>query len=265
MPPDETWIEFMPYSSGLMKWRTMRKLIVAFVMILTLACSTPVFLSQPTDLANPSAVPTPAFVPITLPTETPLIIPTDATESPPESAFPLPYNENIMINLATAACTARWTNNLASLPCPGDTRSQENGAVEILDQIRILDQKTVRNHTLLTIPGYGSNGGGIFGRYPVYQVESDKTHFMAGLTCTNLPCQADFGLAYYDQAGNYHDLISWKVDSARFSKENRLWEDVDYDLSSFLGQSIELVLVVRNSPNQRVEALWIEPMIYLKY
>ena len=29
--------------------------------------------------------------------------------------------------------------------------------------------------------------------------------------------------------------------------------------------SIELVLVVRNPANQRIEALWIEPMIYLKY
>jgi hypothetical protein len=262
---EKTWIEFRPCPSGLMKWRTMRKLIVAFFIFLTLACSVPLFLSQPTDLANPSPARTPTFVPVALPTETPLIIPTDTTESRSESAFPLPYNENIMISLATVACTARWSNNLAKLPCPGGTLSQENGAIDVLDQTRILNEKTVRNHTLLTIPGYGSNGGGIFGRYPAYKVESGKTHFMAGLTCVSFPCQADFGLAYYDQARNYHDLVTWKVDSASFSAKNGFWEVVDYDLSSFVGQSIELVLVVRNLPNQRVEALWIEPMIYLKY
>jgi hypothetical protein len=81
----------------------------------------------------------------------------------------------------------------------------------------------------------------------------------------SFPCQADFGLGFYDNAGKYEELITWNVNSSEFSEVDGFWKEVDYDLATFLGQSIELVLFVRNQPNQRVEALWIEPIIYLKY
>jgi D-lyxose ketol-isomerase len=60
--------------------------------------------------------------------------------------------------------------------------------------------------------------------------------------------------------------LTWSnVNSDRFSEGYGQWDLVDYDLSRFLGQSIELVFVVRNPPNAQAEALWAEPMIYLKY
>ncbi len=253
----------------------MKKTILIIIPLLMLACSVPVLSGQP--VAPTAILPNVIFVASptpNIPTPTaPLPAPTVAEpESPPaattegrsEAGIPLPYNENIVINLVMWACDARWSNNLAYFSCPGD-RSATDGAVISLEQPSFPNGMIIRNRTLLTVPGYGSNGAGIFGRYPAYTIESDKTHFMAGLTCLSFPCQADFGLGYYDQTGNYHDLITWKVDSARFSEEYGFWEDVDYDLSSFVGQTIELVLVVRNLPNQKVEALWIEPMIYLKY
>jgi len=252
----------------------MRKSFIIAISVLMLACNTRVLSGQ---TATPAvtllkdisvASPTP-----NIPLEPPIPVsatieqiaqPSETEERRSEVKIPLPYNENIMINLVTSACDAHWSNNLAFFSCPGD-RSAVDGAVISLDQPSFPNGMIIRNRTLLTIPGYGSNGGGIFGRYPAYTIESDKTHFMAGLTCLNFPCQADFGLGYYDQVGKYHDLVTWKVDSTHFSEENGQWELADYDLAPFLGQSIDLVLVVRNPPNTRVEALWVEPMIYLKY
>ena len=246
----------------------MKKLLLAAVTVLMLACTTPVFLRQPAPIPNqiPASPPTNTPVPIptaVLATAEP-ISPSPTAEARSEAGIPLPYNENILINLARAACKARWSNNLAYLPCPGD-RSAVDGAVLSLEQPSFPNGMVIRNRTLLTIPGYGSNGGGIFGRYPALLVVNENTHFRAGLTCLSSPCQAEFGLGYYDQAGKYYDLTTWEVDSARFTEDYGHWDEVDYDLSPFLGQRIELVLIVRNPPHTRVEALWVEPMIYLKY
>lgn len=248
----------------------MKKAFLFFTLLLTLACSTPVAFRQPTATNPAEPSPVASLVPPAAPAE-PLITPesilpppTATHEGRSEAGIPLPYNENILISLADSACEARWSNNLTHFSCPGD-RSAIDGAALFLDQPSFSYGKVIRNKTLLTIPGYGSNGSGIFGHYPARLIEHEKTHFMAGLTCLSLPCQAEFGLGYYDQAGKYYDLISWQVDSERFTEEYGPWDEVDYDLSPFLNQTIELVLVVRNLPNTRVEALWVEPMLYLKY
>lgn len=132
------------------------------------------------------------------------------------------------------------------------------GSISRLNSPTLHGDVTLSNRALLAIPGYKDKNTGIFGRYPAYKVENRNTYFLSAVTCLQSSCNADFSLSYYAEDNKLHEINTWKV------SPGQPWVKIDQDLSSLYGQTVNFVLTVRNVNQTRVEALWVEPLIYLK-
>ncbi len=149
--------------------------------------------------------------------------------------------DNVALDFAALTCSAVWSNNAYYLPCPGHLDEIEQGYVEYSDHGVAEGMKSVVAPLISMLPGQGDgNGIGLFGRYPALMIYPGDT-FRVTLTCHQYsPCNAEFALEYYDQNGTYRD-----TDWSWMHQEGDGFIDISVDLSSLAGQSVELMLVMR--------------------
>lgn len=157
-------------------------------------------------------------------------------------------------DLALSACDALWRSNTAALGCPGSV-TDNNGSVVLLNQ-PYLESRLESQPALWTRPNLDANGR-ILGQYPVYSVRSGD-RFRAELGCLrdSPGCNITFTLAYRTADGMVYNLGSWQE-----AYDGRT-TNVDIDLSSLSGNSIQLLLGVQNigvAPNPN--AFWLAPRI----
>jgi len=184
------------------------------------------------------------------------------TAAPQPTATPhFQLNDNgrtVVFDFTMRLCEATWMNSVKSdLPCPGDINNPYNGYVGLLSGI---DQGLDVDFPMILMMPASRDAGGIFGRYPKFQVDPND-EFRASLVCrTNSNCNVEFTLAYYDANGKYQEIFPIEYyRQAAGPPINIVWP-----LNGLDGQTVEFVLVVRaayQSDPLAAWALWISPRI----
>lgn len=220
------------------------------LLVLLTACgvSTP----APVSPSSTPMPPTEAFTPI--PTFT------SAPQPTPTPLFQLNDDgKTVVYDFTSRVCEAKWVNSVdpKALPCPGDINNPGYGYVGLLSGS---DQGLDAGFAMILTMPASQNAGGIFGRFPKFQV-GPNDEFRTSLACrSNSACEVEFTLAYYDANGKYQEnypIITYRqgVDSPI----NSVWS-----LSGLSGQTVEFVLAVRakyqSDPNA-AWGLWISPRI----
>jgi hypothetical protein len=198
-----------------------------------------------------------------LPTDTATPEPT-STPTPQVLEVPTPDPSTVVLDFVSTMCTARWSNNGEYLICPGDPNDTGTGYVDRLDGTIISGDILVEAPSLITIPAY-ENLAGIFGHYPALEVwEGDTFHAILACQPSDIPCNVDFGLSYFDSNGGFHDL-SPQLGPSPFSDHDApsgVYTEVEVDLSALAGQTVEFTLVVRTGGDRtRYDPIWISPYI----
>lgn len=219
--------------------------LLSFFLIFILACS---FAATP---------PTPTAIPIPL-TQTPQI-PTPIL--PTSTIMPTPPASlgTIALDFVALLCDAQWMNGAQHLTaCPPANADHSGGYAAVIDPTT--EGLPANTPVILAFPGTYS--AAIFLRYPTITVHAGD-HFRATLRCSgplNPNCDVQFALEYYDAQGKYHSpFMQWNYNPSMPDVQ------VDADLSSLAGQSVDLVLSLRpenGSSAQDDGALWIAPHIY---
>ncbi|MBT3338634.1 MAG: hypothetical protein HN855_13755 [Anaerolineae bacterium] len=209
----------------------------------------------------PSDVPTASATPATTATllSPPSVLPSAvATLLPPTSAPTPTVVENIIIDFVVSACEAEWSNNAYHLPCPGHLEETKQGYVEYTDHTVAEGMTSIEAPMLVALPGQGNGSGiGLFGRYPVQLIYPGDV-FQATIACQgDSPCNTEFALEYFDASGVYHDTDwSWQ------HQVGDGLEKISVDLSSLAGQSVSLMLVMRDQKGTSGNWLvWIQPRV----
>lgn len=158
-------------------------------------------------------------------------------------------------DLANNYCAATWVTGAGTLPCPG-TSSDANGFVIRVDNPTLQDNVLLSGRALETHPQFVDNSA-ISGRFPPLDIQSGY-HFKARLGCLNggAACDVIFQLNYRIGSGSLQNLGTWSMKYADSPK------DVDVDLSTLAGQSVDLILAVAsNGPSNQDWAVWFKPVV----
>jgi len=244
----------------------MPRLGVCLAAILFLSACTPTLATPAVTISTATVVPASLAPTASIPPASPTALPATSipTPSDPPLALPSAYHLNlppadqIRYDFFDHLCEAKWSNGAHFLNCPGNI-TDPNGSASPVNAQTVLPFAT-DNKALLTIPAYGNNNSSIFGHYPAYTVQAGDT-FKAALTVAfdkNEDCAVAFGLGYYDSQQQYHDLTEWSIDPVNALQE------VDYDLATLNGQTVDFSLAVRYQGHDSCEALWVAPLIYTK-
>ena len=157
-------------------------------------------------------------------------------------------------NMATAYCDAEWVSGAGSLSCPGSSGDAE-GFVIRNDDPTLQDGTALSGVALETHPEWVDNGV-ITGKFPSFEIQ-DGDHFKAKIGCLQggNSCNVEFQLNYRD-GGGLHNLAKWNMAYGDAPK------DVDVDLSSLDGESIQLVLAVTAKGSSSQDwAIWYWPRV----
>ncbi len=235
------------------------KLNISFILILSLLFLAACGLSTPTETQPPPATVPPTDT--TPPTLTAIPSPTPKTVPANRGSF-LPHPLEEAYNFVEHACEARWTNNGADLPCPGDLADILPGYVGLEDLASLYAFPVP---ALLTIPAQANSGfGGVFGHYPAFTVQAGD-RFRAILACSPEAlvesCDLEFALEYYDGSGTYVPAMDTNTRWYLGFDDQPL--NLDLDLSFLAGQTVEFLLVVRDNGDPAGDyALWGNPHIW---
>ena len=187
---------------------------------------------------------------------------TSASLAPTAIASPTPRfqfddgQRSVAYDFTAHLCDAKWLNSAdpKSLPCPGSLDNSAKGYIGLLSGI---EQGLASDFVMILAKPANDGAGGIFGRYPAFQVLA-ADEFRASLTCrTNLPCAVEFSLGYYDENGEYvepYPAVSYhgSGDVINFV----------LPLHGLANKTVEFVLVVRNIGDPASAwALWVAPRI----
>ena len=194
-----------------------------------------------------------------------IVVPTgteaDATDIPEPSATPTPVPE-VFYNFLASACEAEWTNNGQTLECPGEQwHIIGPGYVGVLEDAVVEGDVQLDEPVLLTHPSNNQTYYGIFGAYPPITIQ-EGDEFRATIGCLYgveaESCDADFALEYYDEAGEYvNPGLQWHV-----VYDGQMTE-VSADLSFLAGQTVQLILVVRDNGEPFGDyAVWVFPTLW---
>jgi hypothetical protein len=201
----------------------------------------------------------PVFVQIQVvtPTLTPTITPT-RTITPTITITPTVTNTattGMIYNFANSMCNAQWRSQSGVLPCPGST-GDAKGYVQILQNPKLENGQTENNPVMLTFPD-NTKTGAITGTYPAIPVQPGY-RFQASIGCVQgaTQCSVIYQVNYVVNNGQPTNL-------GQFSHTyNSSTQNVDIDLSSLQGQSIQIVLVVlANGNSEGDQAVWDNPRI----
>ncbi len=231
-----------------MQKKTIGLLLAAMLSISLAACTIP------------SGTPTPLPTNTVEPTGLPAATATTAPPTPTAAALdvPPPKPGTVVLDFVSLVCSAQWSNNANYLPCPGDLSELQGGYVAYSDHTVAEGMVSVEAPLLIAHPSEGyPEGLGLFGRYPAFTIFPGDA-FHATLACQgDSPCDVEYALEYFDADGTYHaSQWKWRHRAADGPTE------VSADLSALAGQTVELMLVIRekNTP-QDSWVLWIQPYV----
>ncbi len=153
-------------------------------------------------------------------------------------------------------CLASWRTGVnKDVTCPGSSHTNK-GFVQLLNKPELENRKE-DEPTLWTHPDNNINGW-ITGTYPAIDIE-DGAHFRAWVGCLDdsKGCNVRFNLAYQIDGGAIETLAEWEeVYDGEIT-------DVDVDLSSLAGESVQFILsvVVIDGKSANANAFWLNPHI----
>jgi hypothetical protein len=166
--------------------------------------------------------------------------------------------DEVAYDFAANYCRADWESLVyPDLPCPGDPQARGRGYVLRLDGGELESGLDVTDPILVTRPDNGDTDGFILGTFPPFVIE-DGDHFMATIGCApdGYQCNIYFDLKYQIGAGAIQTLDSWHQ-----THDNDV-DDISVDLSDLAGQTVRLILSVRNINNDvHNEGHWYEPRV----
>jgi len=161
----------------------------------------------------------------------------------------------LLYDFTTNACSAVWRSEAGTLPCPGATDDAEGFVIKV-DAPQLENGDTKDKPGLWTHPQWIENGA-ISGRYPAYIVQNGD-RFRATLAClyNANTCNVRFQLNYRADGGELKNFGQWDQ-----AYEGNI-QNLDLDLSSLAGKSVEFVLaVVANGAPDQDWAFWWQPRI----
>lgn len=164
-------------------------------------------------------------------------------------------------NFATSMCSAEWKTYppLGAIPCPGTT-SDEEGFVVMVGNPTMEDNNPAGQTSIETHPRFDPNGL-IQGKYPPVVV-TGNSRFLTKIGCRQNggACSVKYQVNYYaDGDPTLKSLGTW---TETYDGSLR---DINIDLSSLSGKSLQFILVVTADGNSAQDwAIWINPRI-MKY
>ncbi len=220
--------------------------ILPIILSFILACS---FLTTPPSASTVLPVP---------PSQTPQMataIPPTGTLAPTQPAV----LGTIALDFVALLCDAQWMNGAQHLTaCPPANADHSGGYAVVIDPT----SQGLPANTPVILTYAGTYSAALFLRYPTFKVHAGD-RFRSALRCSgplNPQCNVQFALEYYDAQGKYHSpFMQWDYNPSMPDIQ------VDADLSSLVGQSVDFVLALRpenGSSAQDDGALWIAPHIY---
>ncbi len=166
--------------------------------------------------------------------------------------------DEVAYDFAEKFCRAHWSSLVKEeLPCPVGYIVIGHGYIMRLDDGKLEDGTQVNDYILVTRPDNGDTDGYIMGTYPPFLIENGD-HFTASIGCASdgFQCNLYFDLKYQIGSGAIRTLETWYV------THNNDVTDVDVDLSELAGQSIKIILMVRNiNSDLDNEGYWYHPRI----
>ena len=216
--------------------------IITLTFILLSACVPSRTTPQPADL-QPAA----AF------TAVPTLTVSPAT--PTYAVSPLDDAANVAYYFAPELCNAKWSNSGVELPCP-NVENQTSGYAGLLTEVEL--KLPYKAHAILAVPSQDGVYRDIFGAFPPIQIEF-ADFFRAQLYCLpETQCDVTFSLGYYDSTGKFSDPFpGWTYNYTELPKL------VNFPLSSLTGQTVRLMLIVRDNNDPIGDfAVWVEPRIF---
>lgn len=161
----------------------------------------------------------------------------------------------VIYDFANNYCAAQWVSGAGSLACPG-TDGDANGFVIRRDNPTLQNGVLYNGRALETHPQW-VNDGVITGKFPPLDVQSGY-HFKSTIGCLNGGgnCDVTFQLNYRAGGGPLQSLGQWNMKYIDAPK------DLDVDVSSLAGSSVEFVLAaMANGSSAQDWAIWFKPII----
>ena len=222
--------------------------VLSLILIFVLACG---FLNSP---ATSAPAPTAVSV-VTQPPATATEIPPTATLAPTQPAV----LGTIALDFVALMCDAQWMNGVQHLTaCPPANADHSGGYAVVIDPA----SQGLPANTPVILMFAGTDSPALFLRYPSFKVHTGD-HFRSTLRCSgplNPQCDVQFALEYYDAQEKYHSqFMQWDYNPSMPDIQ------VDADLTSLSGQSVDFVLALRPENGTSAQddgALWIAPVIY---
>ncbi len=153
-------------------------------------------------------------------------------------------------------CAAVWKNNTSPIACPSPKPDFTNGSVYRMENPKLEGGYQEDEPAIITIPANGSNGF-LRGQYPAIQIQNgDVFRSLIGCLHGSPNCNVLYQLSYIDSNGVEQTLGSWTeiMDDA--------FHSIHVDLSPMAGQSIQLILTIRNNGSSNDDrAFWVSPRI----
>ena len=157
-------------------------------------------------------------------------------------------------DFAASYCAATWENEFGTLPCPGDSSSQ-NGFVLRLESADL--ESHFEDEPLIWTQPSVYNNSWIRGIYPAIRIR-DGDRFLADIGCLagHPDCDVVFQLNYRIPGGVTNNLGEWRED------EDGDITRINIDLSDLAGRSVELILTtLSNGSSDGDAAFWLVPHI----
>jgi hypothetical protein len=178
-----------------------------------------------------------------------------ATPTPTPTATTTAPSPVTIYDMALNYCAADWVSGYGALTCGGST-SDEHGFVVRADNPKLSNGTTYNGAALETHPEWVTDGV-ITGRYPAVSVQTGY-HFKSTIGCLNgaTTCNVTYQLNYRKDGGDLQSYGQWVMTYTTAPK------DLDIDLSSVAGHSVEFVLAVKaNGETAQNWAIWFNPRI----
>lgn len=161
----------------------------------------------------------------------------------------------VFYDLAANYCDAEWVSGAGVLSCPG-ADTDEEGFVIRLSSPKLENGTTENEPALFTHPQW-INDGVISGKFPAFEVEDgDRFRAVIGCLFNGVACNVRFQLNYRADGGGIQNLGQWD------QTYDGAVRQLNVDLSSLEGHSVELVLAIRsNGPSNQDWAFWLAPRV----
>jgi hypothetical protein len=173
---------------------------------------------------------------------------------------PAPTSEpGTLLNLVNSLCSATWSSTKSdALGCPGveDARA---GSVYRLNAPKLEGGYQDDEPALITIPSDGM-GGFIAGRFPPVAIKAGyRFRALVGCLDASPRCDALLQVNYAADGGVVKNLSTWSEVS------DGKYQQIDLDLSSLAGKSVELILVTINNDSSADDRIfWLSPKVTSK-